>query len=75
MKSTLAMVIVTFIIALAIWTSFSVTSYPLDDGGTVVVVGVVALVVFGTRAMIASVRRKRNTAPPSKPAGQGEPHA
>jgi hypothetical protein len=74
MKSTLAMVIVTFVVALGIWTAFSLTSYPLDEGGTVVVVGVVGLVVFGTRAMIASARRKRATEPPSKPADQGGTH-
>jgi len=75
MKSTLGLVIVTFVIALGIWTAFSLTSYPLDQGGTVVVVGVVGLLVFGVRAMVANARRKRTAAPPSKPAGEGDRHA
>jgi hypothetical protein len=74
MKSTLGLVIVTFVIALGIWTAFSLTSYPLDQGGTIVVVGVVGLLVFGVRAMIVNARRKRAIAPPSKPAGEEGPH-
>jgi hypothetical protein len=79
MKSTLSTVIAIFIVSLLVWTAFSITPYPLDQGSTVVVVGVVGLLIFGVRAMIANAKKSKaakETAPkPTASNGGGEPHA
>ena len=49
MKGTIGTVIAVFVISLGIWTAYSFTTYPLDPGSTAVVVGVVALLVWGVQ--------------------------
>lgn len=58
MKGTTASVIAVFVISLAIWTAYSLTSYPLDAGSTVVVVGVVGLLVAGIQWAISTFRKR-----------------
>lgn len=65
MKSTLTTIVAIFVIALVIWTAFSLTPYPLDQLSTVVVVGVVGLAVFGGRAIFANVAKGRGKPEPS----------
>lgn len=66
MKRTTASIIAVLVISLAIWTAYSMTTYPLDAGSTVVVVGVVGLFVAGVQWLIAKFRAKRET-PPAAP--------
>ena len=57
-------VVLILIVSLALWMMFRMADAPLDGPATMLVVGVVALVVVGTRRLIAA-RRERQ-------AGQGE---
>lgn len=58
MKGTSISVIAIFLISLAIWTAYSLTSYPLGAAETVVVVGAVGLVVMALQWLIARLKKK-----------------
>jgi hypothetical protein len=58
MKRTTVSIVAVLVISLAIWTAYSRTSYPLDAGSTLVVVGIVGLVVAGIQWIIAKLNTK-----------------
>jgi hypothetical protein len=53
-------VVLILIVSLALWSLFKVYDAPLDGQATMVVVGVVALAVVGTRRLLAMRREKRD---------------
>jgi inner membrane protein involved in colicin E2 resistance len=52
-------VVLILIVSLALWSMFKVYDAALDLPGTMLVVGVVAVVVVGTRRLLAARREKQ----------------
>src|SRR5687768_13138532 len=52
-------VVLILIVSLALWSMFKMADAELDGPGTMLVVGVVALAVVGTRRLLASRRERR----------------
>lgn len=76
MKGTIGSVIAVFVISLGIWTAYSFTTYPLEAGSTVVVVGVVALLVWGVQWFATRMKKqepgqpKHDVTPPAPDASE-----
>jgi hypothetical protein len=52
-------IVLILIVSLALWAVFKAYEAPLNGPSTMLVVGVVALAVLGTRRLIATLREKR----------------
>ena len=59
MQGSVVNVVLILIVSLALWSMFRIYGAPLDAPATMLVVGVVALAVVGTRRLIAALREKR----------------
>jgi hypothetical protein len=52
-------VVLILIVSLALWSLFRVADAPLDGPATMLVVGLVAVAVVGTRRLLAARRERR----------------
>lgn len=59
MQGSVVNVVLILVVSLAIWSVFKVYDMPLQSYETMLVVGVVAVAVVGTRRLIASRREKQ----------------
>ena len=59
MQGSVVNVVLILIVSLALWSMFKVAGAPLEPPETMLVVGLVAVVVVGTRRLIASLRERR----------------
>ena len=59
MPGSVVNVVLILIVSLALWSLFYVADAPLNGPATMVVVGVVAVAVVGTRHLLASRRERR----------------
>ena len=59
MQGSVVNVVLILIVSLALWSLFKMYDAPLNGPSTMLVVGVVALAVIGTRRLIAALREKR----------------
>ncbi len=59
MQGSVVNVVLILIVSLALWSMFKMADAELDGPGTMLVVGVVALVVVGTRRLLAARRERR----------------
>lgn len=60
MQGSVVNIVLILIVSLALWTMFKVAGAPLESQDTMLVVGVVAIVVIGTRRLIAMRREKHD---------------
>lgn len=58
MKRSAVSAVLILVLSLALWMLFFVRRMPLDAPATLVVVGIVALVVVGTRWLLAAYRQR-----------------
>jgi hypothetical protein len=58
MGKRMVAVVLVFVVSLAIWAVFYYMGLGLGGDGTLVVVGVVGLVVFGLQELISALRNK-----------------
>ncbi|HKH93732.1 MAG TPA: hypothetical protein VKA54_18150 [Gemmatimonadaceae bacterium] len=59
MQESVVNVVLILIVSLALWSLFKMADAPLDGQETMVVVGIVAIAVVGTRRLLAARREKR----------------
>ena len=59
MQGSVVNVVLILIVSLALWSLFYMADAPLNGPATMVVVGVVAVAVVGTRRLLASRREQR----------------
>lgn len=59
MQESVVNVVLILIVSLALWSLFYMADAPLNGPATMVVVGVVAVAIIGTRRFIATRREQR----------------
>ena len=59
MQESVVNVVLILIVSLALWSLFYMASAPLNGPATMIVVGVVAVAIIGTRRLIATRRERR----------------